>query len=88
MIGSRKYTKQIITSDRSIAKLVQDSTPTQEPINSSVTEEISELNKKLDHNKDRDNSVLRVMTDLNNQLRQLKQEVSQLKQDVSELKKQ
>lgn len=87
MIGSRKYTKQIITSDRSISKLVQDSTPTQQPINSSVTEEISELNKKLDHNKDRDNSVLRVLTDLNNQLRKLKKEVAELKQDVSELKK-
>ena len=94
MIGSRKYTKQIISSDRSISKIVHESEINSNSNNSvineelnNVNEEITELNKKIDNNKDRDNSVLRVLTDLNNQIRVLKKDVADLKSEVAELKK-
>tara|TARA_X000000950_G_C13575603_1_gene521369 strand:- start:349 stop:606 length:258 start_codon:yes stop_codon:yes gene_type:complete len=85
MIGSRKYTKQIISSDRSTSKIIQES-ESKEEINN-VNGEIIELNRKIENNKDRDNSVLRVLTDLNNQIRVLKKDVADLKKQVTELKK-
>ena len=85
MIGSRKYTKQIISSDRSTSKIIQES-ESKEEINN-VNGEIIELNRKIENNKDRDNSVLRVLTDLHNQIRVLKKDVADLKKQVTELKK-
>lgn len=88
MIGSRKYTKQIISSDRSTTRLVENTNSalqtSTETINMAqcLEKEIDVLNTKIQDNTNRDNSVLRIMTDMHNQISAIKQDINNIKAKI------
>lgn len=88
MIGSRKYTKQIISSDRSTTRLVENTNSalqtSTETINMAqcLEKEMDVLNTKIQDNTNRDNSVLRIMTDMHNQISAIKQDINNIKAKI------
>tara|TARA_B110000305_G_scaffold106669_3_gene119980 strand:- start:3949 stop:4221 length:273 start_codon:yes stop_codon:yes gene_type:complete len=88
MIGSRKYTKQIISSDRSTTRLVENTNSalqtSTETINMAqcLEKEMDALNTKIQDNTNKDNSVLRIMTDMHNQISAIKQDINNIKAKI------